>query len=52
LPNSDVQGVLVVPAGSLDTEIPMVPTAHIFSSRKASWEEDAGEVPSFRELPA
>lgn len=34
LPNTRIAGLLVVPAGCLDTEISMLPTARIFSSGK------------------
>ena len=51
LPNTQVAGVLIVPAGSLDTEVSILPTAHIFSSSKANWEKALGEVPAFEKLP-
>jgi len=51
LPNTQTAGVLIVPAGSLDTDVPIVPTAHIFSSSKANWEKESGEVPTFEKLP-
>lgn len=51
LPNTQTAGVLIVPAGSLDTEVSIVPTAHIFSSSKAHWEESSEEVPTFEKLP-
>jgi len=52
LPNTQVEGLLVVPAGCLDTEVTMVPTAHIFSSGKAAWDEGLEDVPQFEGLPA
>ena len=51
LPNNQTPGVLVVPAGSLDTEISMAPTAHIFTSSKAGWDRQLGKVPEFEGLP-
>ncbi|MBU2873001.1 GFA family protein [Marinobacter salexigens] len=51
LPNSQNGGLLVVPAGCLDTDIAMAPTAHIFSSSKAVWDDRLGEVPEFEWLP-
>ncbi|WP_394170642.1 GFA family protein [Saccharospirillum alexandrii] len=51
LPSTQVAGMLVVPAGCLDTENSMVPTAHIFTSSKAAWDEKLGEVPTFVGLP-
>jgi hypothetical protein len=51
LPNTQTAGVLIVPAGSLDTEVSILPTAHIFSSSKANWEEASEEAPTFEKLP-
>jgi hypothetical protein len=51
LPSTQIAGLLVVPAGCLDTEITMLPTAHIFSSRKAAWDGELGAVPKFEGLP-
>ncbi len=51
LPNTQSAGLLVVPAGCLDTKISMVPTAQIFSSSKAGWDEELGDVPEFEGLP-
>jgi len=51
LPNTQAAGVLIVPAGSLDTDVSILPTAHIFSSSKAHWEEASEEVPTFEKLP-
>ncbi|MCT7656203.1 GFA family protein [Oceanimonas sp. NS1] len=39
LPSTQIPGLLVVPAGCLNTEIPMAPTAHIFLSSKANWDK-------------
>ena len=51
LPCTQIAGLLVVPAGCLDTEITMLPTAHIFSARKAAWDGELGAVPKFEGLP-
>lgn len=51
LPSTHIAGFLVVPAGCLDTKISMLPTAHIFSSSKAAWDGELGEVPQFDGLP-
>ncbi|WP_129139612.1 GFA family protein [Modicisalibacter coralii] len=51
LPSAQVAGLLVVPAGCLDTDITMLPTAHIFSASKAAWDQGLGEVPEFGGLP-
>ncbi|MDL0441466.1 GFA family protein [Stutzerimonas frequens] len=51
LPSTQIAGLLVVPAGCLDTEITMLPTARIFSSSKAAWDGELGEIPKFEGLP-
>lgn len=51
LPNTQNANLLVVPAGCLDTEITILPTAHIFSSSKAVWDEGLGEIPKFEGFP-
>lgn len=52
LPDTQIPGLLVVPAGCLDTEITMVPTAHIFASSSAAWDAGLADVPMFEGLPA
>jgi hypothetical protein len=44
MPSTQNAGLLVVPAGCLDSKITMAPTAHLFTSSKASWDEGLGEV--------
>ncbi|MCD1639772.1 GFA family protein [Pseudomonas stutzeri] len=51
LPSTQIAGLLVVPAGCLDTGITMLPTARIFSSSKAAWDGELGEIPKFEGLP-
>lgn len=51
LPSTHDTGLLVVPAGCLDTEVSISPTAHIFTSSKAVWDEGLGDVPEFEGLP-
>nr|WP_258305843.1 GFA family protein [Chromohalobacter salexigens] len=51
LPSTQVTGLLAVSAGCLDIEVRMLPTAHIFSSSKASWEWALGAEPEFEGLP-
>ena len=51
LPSTQIEGLIVVPAGCLDTKISMVPTAHIFTSSKAAWDCDLADVPAFARLP-
>lgn len=51
LPSIHEAGLLVIPAGCLDTEVSMPPTAHIFTSRRAVWEQAISDVPEFKGLP-
>ena len=51
LPSTQIPGLLVVPAGCLDTKISILPTAHIFSSSKAAWDEKLECVPKFDGFP-
>lgn len=44
--------MLVVPAGSLDTKLALVPDAHIFVASKANWDHDLAELPTFDEFPS
>jgi hypothetical protein len=43
--------LLVVPAGSLDTDLDITPTAHLFCTSKASWEHDLEKIKKFDQLP-
>jgi hypothetical protein len=43
--------LLVVPAGSLDSEVSLRPNAHIFNSDKASWDHDLEHIHRFEGLP-
>lgn len=43
--------LLVVPAGSLNSEIRIKPDAHIFVSSRASWDEALESVPRIDKLP-
>ena len=52
LPNIQMEGqLLVVPAGSLDEKLFFKPTAHIFMSSKAAWDEGLEKIPSFEKFP-
>lgn len=52
LPTTDENNnSIVVPAGSLDDQIPMVPTAQIFMSNCANWFRNLSNVPGYEELP-
>lgn len=51
LPSTQFTALLVVPAGSLDTEVSVLPTVRIFTSRRAVWDGAVGDVPEFENLP-
>lgn len=51
VPNTHIPGLLVVPAGCLDTELSREPTAHLFTSSRAAWDRALGNVPEFPGLP-
>lgn len=52
LPMLQMNGeLLVVPAGSLDDEVPIRPDAHIFVSSKASWDDGLEDIPALARLP-
>ncbi|GMQ62142.1 GFA family protein [Vallitalea maricola] len=52
LPNIQMDGtLLVVPAGCLDTEVPIRPQGHIYMASKANWDNDLDKVPRFDQVP-
>lgn len=52
LPGYQMDGkLLVVPAGSLDSQISLRPTAHLFDSSKAAWDQDLSSIKKFSRLP-
>jgi hypothetical protein len=52
LPNVQMNGqLLVVPAGSLNSEVPIRPTAHLFVASKAGWDRDLEKIPMIDRLP-
>jgi hypothetical protein len=44
--------LLVVPAGSLNSDVPLKPDAHIFVSSRANWDEGLERVPMLEKLPS
>ncbi|MCB9494917.1 MAG: GFA family protein [Desulfobacteraceae bacterium] len=53
LPNIQMEGkLLVVPAGSLDCDLSINPTAHIFVSGKANWDNNLHKIPMIDTLPS
>lgn len=51
LPRQD-PGSLVVPAGSLESPVPIRPDAHIFVASRADWDRELETVPMIDRLPA
>lgn len=51
LPSVLSAGLLVIPAGCLDTKVSILPTAHLFTSSKACWDNALEELPQFKGLP-
>lgn len=45
------RGLVVVPAGCLDTDVDITPRAHIFMDSKGNWDECLGDVPAFETMP-
>lgn len=52
LPNIQMNGTLLcVPAGSLDSDVPIVPQGHIYFSHRANWDNDLHKIIKFDKLP-
>ncbi len=52
LPNLQMDGkLLVVPAGSLDTNVHIRPQGHIFAGSRANWDCELEVVQTFEKLP-
>jgi hypothetical protein len=52
LPSLQMNGaLLVVPAGSLDSEVPIRPNAHVFASSRANWDRALESIPSVERFP-
>ncbi|TQV88222.1 GFA family protein [Aliikangiella coralliicola] len=53
LPSVQMEGkLLVIPAGSLDSDFSIKPNAHIFVSSKAGWDEELENVVKLERLPS
>ncbi|GGB18230.1 GFA family protein [Agarivorans gilvus] len=48
---AQLEGLLQVPAGSLDSELILRPRAKIFMASAAKWRKELKEVPSYQQLP-
>jgi len=44
-------GMIVVPAGSLDSPLNRVPDAHIFAASRAAWDHSLSHLPEFEAFP-
>ncbi|MCB1624632.1 MAG: GFA family protein [Pseudomonadales bacterium] len=44
--------LVVVPAGSLDSAVPIRPQGHLFMASKANWDSELDKVTCFERLPA
>lgn len=51
LPDTQLPGFVVVPAGCLDTPVGISPTAHIYVASRAGWDQALADVPAFEALP-
>ncbi|KTD71229.1 GFA family protein [Legionella tucsonensis] len=51
LPRQNGKGNVVLPAGTLDNDTYLEPTAHIFYASRASWEDKLINLQRFDELP-
>ena len=52
LPNIQMDGkLLVVPAGSIDSDINIKPHGHIHCASKANWDTEFEKIPKYEELP-
>lgn len=52
LPNVQSNGkLLVVPAGSLDSQVGLQPDAHLFCSSRAPWDNGLENIKQFERLP-
>jgi hypothetical protein len=53
LPNVQMNGkLLLVPAGSLNVDVAIKPTAHIFVASKANWDRELELVPTVATFPS
>lgn len=48
---SPERGLVVIPAGSIDTDVPLRPQAHIYVASKAPWFEITDNLPQYPEGP-
>lgn len=46
------EGLLAVPAGSLNSDVPLRPNAHIFCASRAKWDDALEKVPQVAKFPS
>ena len=46
------EGLLAVPAGSLNSDVPLRPNAHIFCASRAKWDDALEKVPQLAQFPS
>lgn len=51
LPRQEGKTQVILPAGTLDTDVSLEPTAHIFYESRFSWEDKLKNLKRFDELP-
>lgn len=51
LPRQENDSHVILPAGSLDDDSSLEPTAHIYFASRASWEDNISNLKKFDELP-
>lgn len=52
LPRLEGDGRVVLPAGTLDDDASLEPTAHIYYASRSSWENKMSDLKCFDELPS
>ncbi len=51
MPRKEGESHIVLPAGSLDGDVFLEPTAHIFYASRSSWEDQIVDLKLFDALP-
>ncbi len=51
LPRQEGEDHVILPAGTLDDDTSLTPTAHIFYASRSSWEDRAMDLQRFDQLP-
>jgi len=50
--DAKARGLVVVPAGCLDTDVDISPQAHVFTSSKGNWDDGFENLPAFEGMPS